>query len=55
MRQYVFAHLFFSGDILPSDLGGTGEMGPMDNSHNVEGLRDMAGYFRDILNYGYDK
>ena len=44
---------YFSGDILPSDLGGTGAMGPMDNTHNVEQLRGMAAYFQDILKYGY--
>jgi len=44
---------YFSGDILPSDLGGTGAMGPMDNSHNVQQLREMQNYFTDILQYGY--
>jgi len=44
---------YFSGDILPSDLGGNGTMGPMDNSHNVEQLREMKKYFEEILQYGY--
>ena len=46
--------LFSSGGrILPTDLGGTGELGVMDNSHNVEGLRALQSYFTDILSYGY--
>jgi len=44
---------YISGDILPSDLGGTGKMGPMDNTHNVMGLRKMESFFEDIKQYGY--
>ena len=41
------------GRILPSDLGGTGDLGVMDNSQNVEEIRKLQSYFTDILSYGY--
>jgi len=44
---------YFSEDMLPSDLGGTGSLGPMDNSHNVEELRTMEKYFKDLTHYGF--
>ena len=42
------------GRILPSDLGGTGEMGPLDNTPNLRQLRPLQSYFSNILSYGYD-
>jgi len=44
---------YISGDILPSDLGGNGKMGPMENQHNVAGLRKMESFFQDIQQFGY--
>jgi len=46
-------HSYISGDILPSDLGGNGKMGPMDNEHNVVELKKMKQFFQDIKQYGY--
>ena len=54
MKMKIIHFLLSSGGrILPSDLGGTGELGPVDNSENVEGLRELQSYFTDILSYGY--
>lgn len=46
-------HQYISADILPSDMGGNGSQGPMDNSHNVEELLGMEDYFKDALTMGY--
>lgn len=44
---------YISGDILPSDLGGSDKMGPMDNMHNVMELKKMESFFQEIKQYGY--
>ena len=44
---------FCSADILPSDLGGSGKQGPMDNSGNVEDLSNMLEHFKNIDKFGY--
>jgi len=44
---------YISGDVLPSDLGGNGTMGLMDNEHNVNELRKMESFFENIRHFGY--
>lgn len=51
--ETTLRNYFSGGRILPSDLGGTGELGMMDNSQNVEELRHLQPYFTEILSYGY--
>ena len=51
-RLWIFVHC--REDILPSDLGGNGKMGPMDNQHNVLGLRKMDSFFQEIKEFGYE-
>lgn len=41
------------GNLLPSDLGGDGTLGSLDNKDNVTELRKMEEFFQTMGQFGY--